>query len=35
MFLKKTHAEMSNKNGLDFFHFDFFYYEKNMLNAHS
>ena len=22
IFLKKTHVEMSNKNGLDFFHFD-------------
>ena len=22
MFLKKAHVEMSNKNGLDFFHFD-------------
>ena len=32
MFLKKTRAETSNKNGLDFFHFNF-KYQKNMLNA--
>ena len=33
MLLKKTHAETSNKNGLDFLYFDrLVKYEKNMLN---
>ena len=33
MFLKKTHAETSNKNGLDFLYFDkLVKYEKSTLN---
>ena len=33
MFLKKTYVETSNKNVLDFFHFDkLLKYEKNKLN---